>query len=179
MLVFLMCVPRCLICFVLLKYLALIHLHVRPKLTQYPKQHNNTTIQQYNNYQQARQDINGRPVRMDTLSDIREAFSLALESHGQEAEASLDQKGVQILANMLEHPLDEEALEVCMSKAKGAGVSGGAGGSKGGGGGRRITLEEFADFWNSEECNPNLSDLKRDMQIGSKRKLEGSGAVFS
>lgn len=63
---------------------------------------------------------------------------------------------------MLSRHLSEEELADCMGSAPN---------------GRDIALPEFAAWWNSERCNPQLAELRRTkMAVGTQ--IEGSGALF-
>ena len=72
--------------------------------------------------------------------------------------------GVQLVAEMLGHPLTDVEIATCMSST----ATGGNG---------FLNLEELTTWWNSSSLNPYLTNMLRH-KTATHESIEGTGAMF-
>ena len=104
-------------------------------------------------------------ARLASPSDILDAFALVSESNpGQDGTIpdKLDRRGISIVSNVLDYPLEEAELDACFkNRAKSY----------------LMSVEEFEAWFNSDDLNPHLQTFRKSMSRGSE--IKGSGAAFS
>lgn len=106
-----------------------------------------------------------RSARLASPSDILDAFALVTESNPDlngVIPETLDRRGISIVSNVLDFPLEEAELDACF---------------KGRNKDNRMTVKEFETWFNSDDLNPHLETFRQSMSRGSE--IKGSGAAFS
>ncbi len=98
-------------------------------------------------------------VRMATRSDLREVFRKV----GDQGAVGVEQ--LQLVGEMLHHPLSPAEVEDCMAHS--VGPDGGDG----------ITFEALEEWWNSDRLNPGLVAM-REQKTATAESVEGSGTLF-
>ena len=129
-------------------------------------------------------------ARMATYHDISEAWQLVCASTAEDAGRGftntslttslirLNRSQIVLVANILEFPLSEEELDACLAASSTSARADGVGTVTE----RRendeptISLQDFDDWWNGDQLNPNLDSFKESMNLG--KKIEGGGAIF-
>eukprot|EP01038_Epipyxis_sp_PR26KG_P005774 gene5774-7972_t len=129
------------------------------------------------NYATSNDDKSNKSVRMSTLTDLLEVFNRVIDTSSVNINGvvTINRSQVLLASEMLNHPLSVEALDDCMNfSSENVGlietmqqpqVV------------QRINFEQFSTWWNSENYNPGLTELKKS-KIAAMNKLEGSGALF-
>lgn len=85
-------------------------------------------------------------ARVSTIHDIREAFEL-IDAKNL---GLLDVSGLQLVAEMLGHPLTDEEQRDCFSSLNKHEM------------GDKLTLQELINWWNSDNLNPTFIDIKEN-----------------
>ena len=100
-------------------------------------------------------------ARVSTVYDITEAF------HKVDVKGTglVDALGVQLVAEMLGHPLTEEERKACVNSTAKGRMTG------------NLELEDFAAWWNSASFNPFLTELLEN-KTATHDSIEGTGAMF-
>jgi glycerol-3-phosphate dehydrogenase len=101
-------------------------------------------------------------ARLATLADLKDAFRRV-----QPSLAAVSRAQLQLIAELLQHPLSEAELQDCVRTA--------AEQHKDEYG--WVSLEALQAWWNSERLNPGLVDL-RQRKIATAQQVEGSGTLF-
>ena len=85
-------------------------------------------------------------------------------SHSYKSHLSLISmsSGVQLVAEMLGHPLTAEEIKCCIGTSSLTGY---------------LTLKELSSWWNSTSLNPHLVDML-DNKTATHGSIEGTGAAF-
>lgn len=85
-------------------------------------------------------------ARVSTVHDIREAFQM-IDAKNL---GLLDVSGIQLVAEMLGHPLTDEEQKACFSSTNKHQIN------------DKLSLEELTQWWNSDTLNPTLVDIKEN-----------------
>ena len=73
--------------------------------------------------------------------------------------------GVQLVAEMLGHPLTEAERVACISSTVKGDLTG------------ELSIEDFTLWWNSDSLNPHLIDMLEN-KTATHKSIEGTGAMF-
>lgn len=101
-------------------------------------------------------------IRSATMADLKAAYRRINDELGP-----IGKDDIVLIGEMLNHPLSEiEIRDIFLYAAKDASAIP-----------EKVCFEEFANWWNSDRCNPGLAMMKKD-KIANVKEVEGSGTMF-
>jgi hypothetical protein len=103
-------------------------------------------------------DSSSRRLRLATATELKDAYRRVQPSF-----APLTSSQLELVAELLQHPLSEAELADCLEQSK----------QHDG----KVTFDSLQSWWNSERLNPGLTEL-RQRKMATADQVEGSGTVF-